>query len=172
LGQQVGAVAALDLSHRGDDVQTQGAAVLPRECRGMVGGDMLGDAVEQVGDPLVRRTLRHVRPVRGEDVVGAASEHQFERTLERAAHHFFAFGGVGPDPAAVGEAAAGVFLRAAGRLHHAVEADHCGYGELSHVGVPMRIDVSHLSYRRVADRRIDKRHEETGVWFTCRGRAV
>src|SRR5207342_2281210 len=100
------------------------------------GGDVLGDAVEQVGDILVWRTLGHVWPVRGEDVVGAASEHQLERVLERSAHRVFACVViVGPDPTTEGEAAAAVFLRAAGRLHHAVEADHGGNGELSHVGL-------------------------------------
>lgn len=78
----------------------------------MVGDDVPDGAVEQAGDAPVRRVFRDVRPVRREDVVGAPSEQQFERMLEHAAHYLAV--GIGPHPAAVGEAVAGVSLLAAG----------------------------------------------------------
>src|SRR5216117_1586327 len=43
---------------------------------------------------------------------------------------------VGAGPAAVGEAAIGVFVFAAGRLHDAVQGDEFVYDELSHGRIP------------------------------------
>src|SRR5690348_8072621 len=50
LGDEAGSIAALELAYRGGDVRSQRVAVAPFEGVGMVGGNVLGGAVEQVGD--------------------------------------------------------------------------------------------------------------------------
>jgi hypothetical protein len=70
--------------------------------------------------------------VRCEDLVGLAAKQQVKGPAEN-----FAQGGaerfieVGGGPAAQREAAGRVFLRAAGRLHHAVEAGESGDDDLA-----------------------------------------
>ncbi|MNJ64638.1 hypothetical protein D3C77_606010 [compost metagenome] len=99
---------------------------------------MLGHAVEQVGDGEVFRVAFHLRPVAGEDVVGAPAQQQLEGLAEQGLHGLAEdFLGVGHDPAAVAEAATGVFLRATGALHDTVEADEGGYDEFAHGDSPV-----------------------------------
>src|SRR5579862_3364554 len=121
LREQVGAILALQRLERRDRVIAQPPAVLPGQIRVRTRGDVFRDPVEQPGDRVVR--VGDVGPVRREDVVGLAAEQQVERPAEDIAHgaaqRLVEMGG---GPAAEGEAAGRVLLRAAGRLHDAVEA--------------------------------------------------
>ena len=155
LGHQIGAVAALEFAQCGDDVLAKRATVAPVQRVGAMRGDVLGGGVEAVGDIPVRAVAGHVRPVRGEDVVGASAQHQIVWAREHPAHRVVFFAHVRPHPAAVEEAAAGVLLRAARRLHHAVQADHGGNDERSHGGSPGRAECLPVFSRRMTGRKID-----------------
>jgi len=99
----------------------------------MVRGDMLGHAIEQVGQGPVRRLGPDLWPEPGEDIVGASPQQQFERLAEQGLHGLAeGLVGQGRDPATKGEAAAGVFFRPARGLHDAVEGDEGGDDELAH----------------------------------------
>jgi hypothetical protein len=78
-----------------------------------------------------------VWPVGGEDLVGLAAEDEVEGLCHELSHgplHLLV--PVPERPAAVFEATAGVLLRAAGRLHDAVEGKEGVDDELSHLRVP------------------------------------
>jgi hypothetical protein len=85
-------------------------------------------------------------PVGGKDVVGLAAEQEIERRREGLAH-----GGADDvvpicrGPAAIFEAAGGVFFRAARRLHDTVEAEERSGYDLSHGDTPFNASHSGLT---------------------------
>ncbi len=100
-----------------------------------MGGDVLGRLIERAGDIGGKRVglVGDMRPVAGEDIVGAPPEQQIERRREKFAHCFRdGVIPVGGGPTAEAKAAAAVFVLPAGRLHHAVEADERAGNNLSH----------------------------------------
>src|SRR5207247_8219203 len=95
---------------------------------------------------------------RGVSNVGAPAEQEGVDVLHEAEE-----GGtdvvvpVGAGPAAVGEAAIGVFVFAAGRLHDAVQGDEFVYDELSHCRIPCVRGLGDATpVRRMGEGRIDK----------------
>src|SRR6266498_2912120 len=93
--------------------------------------------------------LRGVWPVRGEDVVGPASENEVERRAHRLGHDLTHL--VVPivhRPATVREAAAVVLFRSARRLHDPVESQEGAHDQLSHLSSPVpALSQSHRSIR-------------------------
>jgi hypothetical protein len=104
---------------RGDvlgDVALDERGVVPFDPVERGRGDVLAHGVQ-----LVRDRALVVRPMRGEDLVRAAPEHQLVRprpVRDGLPHDVVE---IRDRPAAVREAAGGVLLRTAGRLHDAVE---------------------------------------------------
>src|SRR5215207_5937849 len=92
--------------------------------------DVLGGVVQWLGAGL----LRGVRPVRGEDVVGLASENEVERHAHRLAHDLtHQLVPIVHRPATVREAAAVVLSRSARGLHDPVEGQEGAHYQLSHL---------------------------------------
>src|SRR5690606_18311151 len=89
----------------------QTVAALPRQRRVRAGEHVLPDPVEGGRKRLL---LRHEGPVAGKDIVGAPAEQEVEGLPEEAVHlvadRLLEEGG---EPAAMGEAPPGIFLRAA-----------------------------------------------------------
>lgn len=94
-------------------------AVLPAKPQVRIAaGDIFAGAVERRADRMIRRRLR---PIGGEDVVGLAPQQQLEGRREQRRHRLLRGRiGISPDPAAILEAAAGILIRPAWRLHDAV----------------------------------------------------
>src|SRR5579863_85439 len=135
LDEKVGAVLALEIFKRCDDVLAQPLAVPPGELRLGARSDIFCDAIEGAGDRAVR--IADIGPVCGENVVGLAAEQQIKRPAEnfaeRSAERLVKIRG---GPAAELKAAGRVLLRAAGRLHDAIEAQEGGDDDSAHFGPP------------------------------------
>src|SRR5918994_1841412 len=102
--------------------------------------DVLGGVVQWLGAGL----LRGVRPVRGEDVVGLASENEVERLAHRLAHdltHLIV--PIVHRPTTVREPATVVLSRSARGLHDPVEGQEGAHDQLSHLSCSF---LSFLSY--------------------------
>ncbi len=129
---EIGAGGGFELAEVGDEVGgAEGLGVGPVEFFKGAGGDVFGRAVEGLAD----RVVVVVRPVAGEDIVGAATEEHGELAgdglADGAADGFLA---AAHGPAAVGEAVTGVFVGAAGGLHDAVVGEVGEDDELAHGG--------------------------------------
>ena len=90
-------------------------------------GDVLGRRVD------ARPDVRMVRPVRRPNIKGLAPQQQVERQVHllsqgRAKHRV----GIGRDPPAIGEAAAGIFVWPAWGLDDAIEGDMFKHHYFSH----------------------------------------
>src|SRR5918999_3239528 len=133
----------LETGHSLADVALEQLRVLPLQARERPGSHVLGGAVE-----LRRAGLVGVRPVRGEDLVGLPAEDQVERLPHEFAHNLaHLIVPEGNRPAAVLEAAGGIFLGAAGCLHDPIEADERVHDELPHGSSSLVLKESDSQHR-------------------------
>lgn len=122
---QFAAGLALEPRDFGGDVASQQHRMAPARRVERARGDVLAHAVELGRDRVV---VADVGPVRGEDLVRLAPEQEGVRRLGPAADQLaHAVVEIRYQPAAVLETAAAVLVRAAGRLHDAVQGEESSH---------------------------------------------
>src|SRR5918992_1892884 len=126
-GTSVEAVLRFEFFDLGDDIARDKDRIVPPGSAGLVRDDILHQSVD------ARPFILMLRPIRGKYLVGLSAQEEIARPGHLLVHDLAeAFVEVRYEPATIFEAAVGILLRPAWRLHDAIKRYECKYNDFSH----------------------------------------